>query len=161
MRSFIAIALVALLAGCWESDATVKTKIVYVDRVVEKIVEVPTQIDLGGCFCGCADGKLCKCATKTKAACGCTAPCPCKPAPGGVGTCQSYLCPANGGLPQPPVVRPLKTGPCSALCTCGCKAGAVCRCNARPQAAPLPQFPSFLPAPVSGCPNGQCPNVRR
>src|SRR5262245_21678661 len=63
-------------------------------------------------LCPCGDD--CKCAAGTcPAACPTAkAGCTCVSAPGGVGTCGSYLCPANGGaggcpctakLPAPPV----------------------------------------------------------
>lgn len=74
----------AMLFGCCSPDDAVKTKIVYVDRVVE----VPTLVEVE----------------------------------------VEKIVYVDRPAITPPKLNPPKKAPCSALCSCGCVAGGVCRC---------------------------------
>lgn len=50
--------------------------------------------------------------------------CECKTAPGGIGTCGSYLCPANGGKGGCPCTAPTKAE-CGCVDECKC---SPCNC---------------------------------
>lgn len=54
--------------------------------------------------------------------------------------------PGRAAPPGPPPAPPVKTCPCSSLCTCGCRQGGPCECGGL-KPAPAPQVLYYRPVP--------------
>lgn len=86
-------------------------------------------------------------ADSTPAPCPCRDNCKCVPAPGGAGTCGSYLCRANGGRASPADGRRFLPGVDAPV-------GAIIWIDGKPFVVI-----ERIPAPTApGCPGGVCPN---